>query len=162
MKLNFLFMANYKETIRVLVVSNEELLFLQKNKDSNIPLHWEFPGGKVDEDDTFIQTAIKELEEETGIKCNSSEIIDLGIEKFLRFPHRGGIAERRVQYLLVNFSEKPEVRINQTTDDQGMSEDKHSDYKWVKLSDLHNYEYSDKSNFKISPNSLIDFSTLEN
>ena len=35
---------------------------------------WQYPGGKVEENETYRQGAIRELEEETGIKKNKTDL----------------------------------------------------------------------------------------
>lgn len=45
----------------------EELLLVQRSEDDTNPLKWEFPGGGVDGDESAEETAIRELEEETGL-----------------------------------------------------------------------------------------------
>ena len=56
------------------VLFNEQKVLLlqyatgQKEGDSDLQGHWDFPKGHVDKGETEIETATRELEEETGIK----------------------------------------------------------------------------------------------
>ena len=56
------------------VLFNEQKVLLlqyatgQKEGDSDLQGHWDFPKGHVDKGETEIETAIRELDEETGIK----------------------------------------------------------------------------------------------
>lgn len=76
-----------------------ELLLLQRNSSSKImPDKWGLPGGHVDDGEDFITAAVRELEEETGLKFNSSHLTYLETKKkeectiayfyiLLDFPH---------------------------------------------------------------------------
>ena len=57
----------------VVLFNGQKVLLLQyatgqKEGDSDLQGHWDFPKGHVDKGETEIETAIRELEEETGIK----------------------------------------------------------------------------------------------
>ena len=57
----------------VVLFSKQKVLLLQyatgqKEGEWNLQGHWDFPKGHVDKGETEIETAIRELEEETGIK----------------------------------------------------------------------------------------------
>ena len=56
------------------VLFNEQKVLLlqyaigQKEGDGDLQGHWDFPKGHVDKGETEVETAIRELEEETGVK----------------------------------------------------------------------------------------------
>lgn len=55
----------------ILINENQSILFCQRSDNQG----WCFPGGKVDEGETFLQTAKRELLEETGIIADDLELV---------------------------------------------------------------------------------------
>ncbi len=45
-----------------------QVLLLQRRKDQTLPGLWTFPGGKVEHEEQPLQAAVRELQEETGIR----------------------------------------------------------------------------------------------
>jgi 8-oxo-dGTP pyrophosphatase MutT (NUDIX family) len=101
------------------IIVGDEILLLQRMGRIK---GWCLPGGKVDPGETFIQGAIRETEEETGIQ--------IGIPKYV-----GDGQSMDNQYLVktyyITLDNKPTVTL---------SPGEHSEYKWVKFSDIHKYE----------------------
>ncbi|MDQ7005275.1 MAG: NUDIX domain-containing protein [Ghiorsea sp.] len=56
--------------ISLVAMLNEdnEVLLLKRKSDVHCPNVWSFPGGKLEEDEMPLQTALRELKEETGVK----------------------------------------------------------------------------------------------
>lgn len=48
----------------VIVNSDDEILCAQRPEGKNLALKWEFPGGKVEEDETETEALVRELDEE--------------------------------------------------------------------------------------------------
>jgi len=46
-----------------------QVLACQRRRDARYPLKWEFPGGKIEEDETPEEALIRELREELSIKA---------------------------------------------------------------------------------------------
>ena len=61
----------------VVVVTNDKMLMLQR-RDNN---KWTFPGGHLNDTETHLEGAVRELWEEAGIKANPDEMILLGNKK---------------------------------------------------------------------------------
>src|SRR3989338_5845451 len=57
-----------------MVIDNEKILLLKREKEPYRGL-WSLPGGKVKKDEHVSQAAIRELEEESGIKCKIEEYL---------------------------------------------------------------------------------------
>lgn len=53
-------------SVKAMIFFEGKLLLLQKN-DGQQEHHWEFPGGGVDEKETFLMALRREVEEETGL-----------------------------------------------------------------------------------------------
>uniref|UniRef100_M1Q271 Bis(5'-nucleosyl)-tetraphosphatase [asymmetrical] n=1 Tax=uncultured organism TaxID=155900 RepID=M1Q271_9ZZZZ len=83
--------------------------------------HWDFPKGHVEENETAIQTALRELEEETSIVEEDVELKDDFEETIDYFyKKRGDLAHKKVIYLL-GESDTKEVEIS----------NEHQDYIWL-------------------------------
>jgi bis(5'-nucleosidyl)-tetraphosphatase len=81
--------------------------------------HWDFPKGHVEEGEEEMQTALRELEEETGIK--DVEIVDGFREKMhYFFMHKGDKISKTVVYFLAKASQK-EVTMSF----------EHQNYEWL-------------------------------
>jgi 8-oxo-dGTP diphosphatase len=96
-KQNFAFFTNEfntKKMIEVccaLIMSNDKILAVQRGPESNHPYLWEFPGGKIQEDESAEQCIIREIEEELSVRINvlfQLEPIefDYGIKQIRLFP----------------------------------------------------------------------------
>lgn len=64
--------------VHVIIVSNDKILLLRRsNTAPSRPLGWDLPGGVVEEGEDPYVTALRETDEEAGIKLESAEIIHL-------------------------------------------------------------------------------------
>lgn len=99
---------------------NISFLILQTNKKRG--QFWQNVTGSIDEDETYLEGALREAKEETGIgKKNIEEIIDL--EKTHRFIDRKNReVKERVFLLLAKSSWKIQIDPKE-----------HSDYKWIEM-----------------------------
>ncbi len=82
----------------------EFLLVLQNNGN------YSFPKGHTEEGESFMQTAERELFEETGVRCTS--IDDRMLSESYRFYKDGKIIEKTVHYF-IGFTDSKEVRIQE-------------------------------------------------
>ena len=55
-----------------LILKNNKLLICQRPKFKDHPLKWEFPGGKIKNDETNEEALIREINEELSIQRESS------------------------------------------------------------------------------------------
>lgn len=111
------------------IIEDNKLLLIYKKKHN----HYEFPGGKVEENETIEQTAIRETKEEIG--CNIEIIKYIGYNDFLienkNFRSHKFLAK-------IKNNEKPKI----------MEEDKFKDILWLNID-----EYKEgKINYKLAPN----------
>ena len=58
-----------KQVVAALIVRNNKILICQRTKHQPMPLKWEFPGGKVEPDESPEAALFRELEEELGISA---------------------------------------------------------------------------------------------
>ncbi|MBL0332409.1 MAG: NUDIX domain-containing protein [Chlorobiota bacterium] len=60
--------------VGILIDSNEKILICQRNKKSKYGLLWEFPGGKLELNETYEEGLIRELNEELRINIKVGEL----------------------------------------------------------------------------------------
>jgi 8-oxo-dGTP diphosphatase len=53
---------------------NELLLLRRSSTDKNRPGEWDFPGGRVEEDENYTDAVIREVKEETGLDLKHDEV----------------------------------------------------------------------------------------
>ena len=104
-------------TVGIIVEYNNEILILHRNADKSQGNTWGVPAGKVDKNEKDLDTAIRELYEETGYKAGTDELkfIDTYIWNFpeitVNFPT-----------FKLDLQEKFDVKINP---------DEHQGYEWI-------------------------------
>ena len=107
-----------------LILQNNKLLICQRPNFKDHPLKWEFPGGKIKNDETNEEALIREINEELSIKIiNYEELIsynfnykDLNKKVFIYF------------YLVNNFSGK-------------VLNNFHKELKWIEIKDIREYDF---------------------
>ena len=109
-----------------IVVRNPEngKILLMKRADSKkmMPGRWEFPGGGVEAEETPEEAALRELEEETGLKA---EISGRGDSAVIDTEH----GELRIFPFLVETSSEDIVLSRE-----------HTEYTWIRKNELENFE----------------------
>ena len=60
-------MNHIKVAVGILINAKKEVFIAQRSSKGKYPLKWEFPGGKVERNESFEQAVIRELQEELGI-----------------------------------------------------------------------------------------------
>jgi 8-oxo-dGTP diphosphatase len=63
------------QVVAAVIERNGEILIGRRKRGQSHPLKWEFPGGKVERDETPGQALARELEEELGVRGASGEEI---------------------------------------------------------------------------------------
>lgn len=99
-----------KSSVLILLFPNKEerleLILTLRNKDIDHGGQISLPGGRSEEVETYVETALREAEEEVGIKPESVEII--GLLSDLYVSHSNNLVKPVVAYM----PEFPELRIN--------------------------------------------------
>ena len=62
------------------IVQQQQLLIALRKPDQHLGGLWEFPGGKVEPEETVLNALVREIEEELGIHIEGSQ-------EFLKFEH---------------------------------------------------------------------------
>ena len=123
-----------------LILQNNKLLICQRPNFKDHPLKWEFPGGKIKNDETNEEALIREINEELSINIiNYQELIsynfnykDLNKKVFIYF------------YLVNNFSGK------------GLNIF-HKELKWIEIKDIREYDFLEGDHNIIDHISSNDF-----
>lgn len=77
----------HRVSTRIILLSPESkfLLFLSNfDPGSNLPPRWIFPGGGVEQNETALEGAVRELREETGLEVEPERLVDLGQTLFFQ------------------------------------------------------------------------------
>ena len=56
--------------VAAIIKKNNKYLIVQRNKNKHLGLKWEFPGGKVDKNESFESALKREIHEELNIEIN--------------------------------------------------------------------------------------------
>ena len=55
------------DVVAAVIVKNNKFFIAQRNRNKHLGLRWEFPGGKVEKNETFVQALKREIKEELNI-----------------------------------------------------------------------------------------------
>ncbi len=88
-----------------MIERNGRILIAQRKRTAQHPLKWEFPGGKVEPDETPEAAVMRELEEELGIRAT----VGAEIGRY-EFQYEGTWPIMLMFYRVVEFSGEPKNR----------------------------------------------------
>ncbi len=66
-----------KLVVAGLLVEGDRILLSQRTQDQNMPLKWEFPGGKIELGESPEQALMRELQEELGVHVSVGRIFEV-------------------------------------------------------------------------------------
>lgn len=113
-----------KKVIAAVIKKDDKVLIAQRAKKDTLYGKWEFPGGKMEQDETEHECLQRELFEEFGI---NAEIDSYICSSF--FEHKGQPIEMRAYYVIM-FSGEFNLY-------------DHQQIKWVGVEELHSYDMPD-------------------
>ena len=58
------------DVVAAIIIKDDKYFIAQRNRDKHMGLSWEFPGGKVEEGESFEIALKREIEEELNIEIN--------------------------------------------------------------------------------------------
>ena len=112
-----------KTPVVVAVIKKENLyLIVKRNKHKHLGLKWEFPGGKVEINESFEQALSREIKEELNIE------IDI-VNKIAEENYNDNKINVILYYYLCRIKEG-EIFLNE-----------HEDYAWVEKKDFLTYDF---------------------
>ena len=104
------------------VIKKENLyLIVQRNRHKHLGLQWEFPGGKVENSESFLDALMREILEELNITINVHEKISE--EKF-----NDEKIDITLHYFLCTIKEGA-IKLTE-----------HEDFLWIEKKNLHQYD----------------------
>ncbi len=109
-----------------LILQNNKLLICQRPNFKDHPLKWEFPGGKIKNDETNEEALIREINEELSINI-------INYEELISYNFNYKDLNKRVLlyfYLVNNFSGK-------------VLNNFHKELKWIEIKDIREYDFLD-------------------
>jgi 8-oxo-dGTP diphosphatase len=98
-----------------IIIKHNKILVTQRKVSSTHPLEWEFPGGKLNPDESFEDCIIREINEELDIEIEIQEALisvcfDYGTKQIELIPFLCTIKSGKIKliehhnYLWINFS----------------------------------------------------------
>ena len=144
--------GQHRETARVILCKpNSEVFLLKTHFDPEVglPPRWITPGGGIDEGESVIQAALRELAEETGLEVSPEELGDL----IWVTEGRWDWADGQNHHTFVDHFYLLRIQ-DFALDISGWTADEHRDvveHRWWNLDDLK------QSGESVSPPGLVDF-----
>jgi 8-oxo-dGTP diphosphatase len=112
------------QTISIAIVQNKQkkILISRRQQGQHLAGKWEFPGGKVEENEPLEQAMIRELKEEVGLTATEFQLFDS-----LNFQY-DALSLTLHFYLVTDFSGEAHSLEGQ-------------EIRWVKVSELIEYDF---------------------
>jgi 8-oxo-dGTP pyrophosphatase MutT (NUDIX family) len=80
-----------RDAVRLVVRDSEDRILLFHTHEITLPelgVWWELPGGGIDEGETYLDAAVRELREETGIRVSAAQVGAPSWRRTASFRHR--------------------------------------------------------------------------
>ena len=110
--------------VAAIIKKDNHFLIVQRNRKKHLGLKWEFPGGKVQEKETFEEALSREIKEELNIKINLHEKI--AEEKY---------KDEKINIVLHYYlctQESGTIKLSE-----------HEDLAWVEKKDFDKYDFAE-------------------
>ena len=115
------------------VIQNEEgkILIAQRNLKKSQGGLWEFPGGKIEPNETKEEAIIREIKEEMDIDIEAKKFIG---QKVFNYP------DKDINLIAIECKQiKGDIKLNE-----------HEDFKWVNKNELKNFNFAPADKFIIN------------
>ena len=110
--------------IAAIIKKNNQYLIVQRNRKKHLGLKWEFPGGKVKDNETFEEALLREIKEELNITINMNE-------KIAEEKYKDEKINIVLHYYLCSH-ESGTIKLNE-----------HEDLAWVEKKDFDKYDFAE-------------------
>lgn len=112
------------EVVCALIIQDQKVLIAQRNAKQSNPLLWEFPGGKLEVNETPEQALIREIKEELSIAIEIKSHLS---SYTFQYP----TIEIRMHAFVVTAKNPQDIHLNE-----------HLQYQWIVPSDLSSIKLS--------------------
>lgn len=115
------------------VIQNEEgkILIAQRNLKKSQGGLWEFPGGKIEPNETKEEAIIREIKEEMDIDIEAKKFIG---QKVFNYP------DKDINLIAIECKQiKGDIKLNE-----------HEDIKWVNKNELRNFNFAPADKFIVN------------
>ena len=110
--------------VAAIIKKNNQYLIVQRNRNKHLALKWEFPGGKVQDNETFTEALSREIKEELNITINMHE-------KIAEEKYKDEKIDIVLHYFLC-FQKSGTIKLNE-----------HEDLAWVEKKDFDKYDFAE-------------------
>ena len=113
-----------KNVVAAIIKKNNQYLIVQRNRNKYLGLKWEFPGGKVHDNETFEEALSREIEEELNITINMHK-------KIAEEKYKDEKIDIVLHYYLCS-QKSGTIKLNE-----------HEDLVWLEKKDFHKYDFAE-------------------
>ena len=110
--------------VAAIIKKDNHFLIVKRNRKKHLGLKWEFPGGKVQENETFEDALIREIKEELNIKISLQD-------KIAKEKYKDEKIDIVLHYFLC------------TQEDGTIELNEHEDLAWVEKKDFDKYNFAE-------------------
>ncbi len=115
---------NPTNVVAAIIKKDNLYLIVQRNRKKHLGLKWEFPGGKVNSNETFEEALIREIKEELNILIRKHDKITY--EKY---------QDDKIDVILHYYL--------CTKHSGNMKLNEHENFAWVEKKDFHKYDFAE-------------------
>ena len=112
------------DVVAAIIIKDDKYFIAQRNRNKHMGLSWEFPGGKVEKDETFEIALKREIKEELNIEINIKN--KLGEENY-----QDNKINVKLHYFICSHI-SGEVYLNE-----------HEDSAWVSKNEFKNFNFAE-------------------
>ena len=112
------------DVVAAIIIKDDKYFIAQRNRNKHMGLSWEFPGGKVEKEETFEIALKREIKEELNIEINIKYI--LGEENY-----QDDKINVKLHYFIFSHA-NGEIILSE-----------HEDSAWVTKDEFKNYNYAE-------------------
>ena len=110
--------------VAAIIKKDNQFLIVQRNRNKHLGLKWEFPGGKVQESETFENALLREIKEELNITINIHE-------KIAEEKYKDDKIDIVLYYYLCSLKNGI-MKLNE-----------HENFEWVEKKDFNKYDFAE-------------------
>lgn len=96
-------MGDFKRYSSIILRYNKEILLCKRSPDKSLPNEWSIPGGHIEKNESPLNAATREFEEETDISLSKK---DLDLVGFINKYKSDGTIKKGLMYIFLYDSEK--------------------------------------------------------